>query len=342
VTIGSGICYIADREPESAGHHLLAHGEAAAEADAMNLSKIQKWLLEGDVSIKYQVHRDLMNSEQPALRGRIAAEGWGARLLSLRRRDGHWGRAYYQPKWTSTHYTLLELKHLGTPPQTEAVRQTVAMVLGDEKGTDGGINPSATIKQSDVCLTGMFLNVAAYFRAQEQRLRSVVDFILSQQMADGGFNCQFNRSGAVHSSLHSTLSVIEGIAEYARNGYTYRLKELQAIERESREFILLHRLFRSHRSGAIIDKRMLMLSYPSRWRYDILRALDYFRAAGVGYDARMEDAVAVLLKKRRPDDTWPLQARHPGQTHFEMERVGQASRWNTLRALRVLKHFNAV
>ena len=308
----------------------------------MIADKIINWLLSGDVSIQYQTRQDLLNSDQNRLRERIASEGWGARFLSLRRGDGHWGRAYYQPKWTSTHYTLLDLKNLAISPFTKSIRRTIEVVLESEKGADGGINPSTTIKQSDVCMTGMFLNVAAYFRAEERALRSIVDFILSQQLNDGGFNCQFNRSGAVHSSLHSTISVIEGINEYARNGYTYRLGELQRDERESREFILLHRLFRSDHSGEVIDKKMLRLSYPSRWRYDILRALDYFRAAGVAYDRRMEDAIAVLLRKRRPDGTWPLQAGHPGQTHFEMEQTGAPSRWNTLRALRVLKHFEII
>jgi hypothetical protein len=303
--------------------------------------EIINWLLSGDVSIQYQTRRDLLDSDQGSLKERIATEGWGGRFLSLRRRNGHWGKAYYQPKWTSTHYTLLDLKNLAIPPSTQPICQTIEMVLENEKGTDGGINPSVTIERSDVCLTGMFLNVASYFRAEERVLRSIVDFILSQQLNDGGFNCQFNRSGAVHSSLHSTLSVIEGINEYTKNGYTYRLGALQRAERQSREFILRHRLFRSDHSGEVIDERMLRLSYPSRWRYDILRALDYFRDAGVSYDRRMEDAITVLLNKRRSDGTWPLQARHPGQTHFEMEQTGSPSRWNTLRALRVLKHFDA-
>jgi len=298
-----------------------------------------KWLLEGDVSIQYQVKRDLLDADQSKLRERIASEGWGAKFLSLRRSDGHWGQGYYRPKWNSTHYTLLDLKNLAISPHTKSIQQSIEIVLKNAKGADGGINPAVTIKQSDVCVNGMFLNVASYFRANQQELSSLVDFILAQQMADGGFNCEFNRSGAVHSSLHSTLSVVEGISEYVRNGYTYRSQDLLAAERQSREFILQHRLFRSDKSGRIIDKKMLMLSYPSRWRYDILRALDYFRAAGVGYDARMADAIGVLLKKRKANNTWPLQARHPGQTHFEMEKVGQPSRWNTLRALRVFKHF---
>jgi hypothetical protein len=117
------------------------------------------------------------------------------------------------------------------------------------------------------------------------------------------------------------------------------VKELQAVELAAREFILQHRLFRSDRTGAIIDKKMLMLSYPSRWRYDILRALDYFQQAGIKYDTRMDDAFEILLKKRGADGRWPLQARIPGQAHFEMEKTGGPSRWNTLRALRVLNHF---
>jgi hypothetical protein len=196
------------------------------------------------------------------------------------------------------------------------------------------------IKNSDVCINGMFLNYAAYFRTDETVLKSIIDFLISEQMKDGGFNCYSNRKGAVHSSLHTTLSVLEGILEYSHNGYAYRLSALRKAEQEAQEFILQHKLFQSHQTGNIIDPKMLMLSHPSRWRYDILRSLDYFQFAEVEYDARMTPAIDVLLKKRLSDNRWPLQARHPGTTHFEMEKTGQPSRWNTLRALRVLKYFS--
>lgn len=300
-----------------------------------------EWLLKGDVSIQYQVHRDLFSSESTRLRQRIAKEGWGARFLSRRNPDGHWGRSFYQPKWTSTHYTILDLKNLGVSPKNKQVKQTLSLILQDLKSPDGGVLPIGLDKKSDVCLNGMLLNYAAYFGARQEELKSVVDFLISEHMKDGGFNCYSNRrGGAVHSSLHSTISVAEGIQEYSRNGYRYQLKALQSAEAEAREFVLQHKLFRSDHTGQTIDKKMLMLSYPSRWRYDILRALDYFCLAGVKYDPRMDDAIDVLLKKKRADNRWPLQAKHPGQTHFEMEEVGQASRWNTLRALRVLDYFD--
>jgi len=303
------------------------------------MDQIIDWLLEGDVAIQHQVQRDLLDSKQPQLRQRIATEGWGARFLSFRHKDGHWGRAFYQPKWTSTHYTLLDLKHLGISPENEEIRQSIRLILQNHRGKDGGINPSATIKHSDVCINGMFLNYACYFQLPGDGLVSIVDFLIPEHMLDGGFNCRSNRSGAVHSSLHSTISVLEGILEYKNNGYTYRLPELVKIERQAREFIMQHRLYRSDRTGETIDKRMLMLSYPSRWYYDILRALDYFQIAGVRYDTRMADALEVLRAKRRVDKKWPLQNRHPGQTHFEMEKTGGPSRWNTLRALRVLTRY---
>lgn len=304
----------------------------------MEPGQISEWLLDSDVSIRYQVNRDLLDIELPELRELIAYEGWGARLLASRGKNGHWGLGFYQPKWTSSHYTLLDLKNLSVTRQ-ETIRATIDKIIRDDIGPDGGVNPSRLVSKSDVCINGMFLNYATYFGANEEDLKSVADFILSQQLPDGGFNCQLNRKGAQHSSLHSTLSVIEGILEYKNNGYTYKLGELLKAEEESRQFMLEHRLYKSHRTGEIIDPKMLMLSYPSRWRYDILRALDYFRAARVEYDNRMDDALEVLIKKRRPDKTWPLQCRHSGQSHFEMEPVGKPSRWNTLRALRVLKHF---
>jgi hypothetical protein len=307
----------------------------------MDREELVAWLLQGDVSIQYQTRRDLQGADDPVLQQRIAREGWGERFLRRRRTDGHWGRAYYQPKWTSTHYTLLDLKNLGISSGTEVIRQTIRMVLENEKGGDGGINPSSTIRASDMCINGMVLNFASYFGADEGALASLVDLILAQVMPDGGFNCERTRGGAVHSSLHTTISVAEGIAEYAARGYTYRLAELRAAQASSHEFMLAHRLFRSDHTGAVIDGKMLMLSYPSRWHYDILRALDYFGAAGQPFDPRMEEALQILRRKRRRDGTWPLQARHPGELHFEMEQPGRPSRWNTLRALRVLMRYDS-
>lgn len=300
---------------------------------------VVEWLLQGDVSIQYQVHRDLLGSEHQSLWQRIEKEGWGARFLSCRAENGHWGRGFYQPKWTSTHYSLLDLKNLAIWPDNREIGQTLNLVLKNNRGADGGIVHRTHAERSDVCLNGMFLNYACYFRVAEKGLESIVDFLISQQMKDGGFNCHSNSCGAVHSSLHTSLSVAEGILEYTKNGYRYRIDKLLEAERGCREFMLQHRLLRSDRTGEIIDKKMLMLSFPSRWRYDILRALDYFRMAAVDHDIRMDDAVRILLKKRRNDGTWPLQARHPGRSHFEMEKPGSPSRWNTLRALRVLKHF---
>lgn len=298
------------------------------------------WLLEGDVSIQYQVYRDLLSSERPDLRERIATEGWGARFLSFRKKEGHWGQRFYQPKWISTHYTLLDLKNLAISPNNKPIRDSISQVLQSLKGPDGGILPIGAEKKSDVCVNGMFLNYAAYFGMGEESLGSIVDFLITEQLEDGGFNCNSNTRGASHSSMHSTISVLEGILEYVKNGYQYRLEELQKAAEESRLFLLQHSLFRSDRSGEVIDKRWLMLSYPSRWKYDVLRALDYFQMAGINYDPRMQDALDLLKKKRRNDQKWPVQAKHPGQTHFEMEQTGGPSRWNTLRALRVLRHFD--
>ncbi len=306
----------------------------------LELNEIVDWLMAGDVAIQYQTQRDLFADDGPDLQARIATEGWGARFLEARGADGHWGRGFYQPKWISTHYTLLDLRYLELSPDHPAGRDTVDVILRDQKGADGGINPAGTIKQSDVCVNGMFLTYACYFGAREADLHSVVDFVIEQHMGDGGFNCRANRQGAVHSSMHSTISVLEGIMAYEQGGYRYRLDELLYQAELGRDFLLQHQLFRSDRTGEVIDRRMLMLSFPSRWYYDILRALVYFAAAGVPYDPRMQPALDVLKAKRRKDGRWPVQAKHPGQTHFDMEKAGGPSRWNTLRALNVMSAFD--
>ena len=297
-----------------------------------------KWLLEGDVSIQYQTWRDLLDVEKPKLQRRIAKEGWGAQFISKRNNDGHWGQRYYQPKWTSSHYTILDLRYLNIHPDDIDISGIINELI-EGIGEDGGIYPIGFGKAADVCLNGMFLYYACYFGVKLKDIKSVVDFLLREQMDDGGFNCMSNRKGARHSSLHTTLSVLEGILEYRKNGFSYRVNELKKAEEESREFILEHRLYKSSSTGETINQSMITLHYPPRWYSDILRSLDYFRSAGCSFDERMQDAVYVIMKKRKKDGKWPLQAHHPGKRHFEMETVGQPSRWNTLRALRVLKHF---
>jgi len=305
----------------------------------MNNQQIIKWLLEGDVSVRYQVHRDLLLTKRNDLQKRISQEGFGAKLLSKRNSDGHWGQKFYQPKWTSTHYTLMDLKNLGIEQHHPLIKQSIDLILQNEKAGDGGILPIGKTQMTDLCINGMFLNYASYFKTREEDLVSVVDCILSQIMPDGGFNCRSNRYETVHSSMHTTISVLEGITEYELNGYKYKLSELIKAKNLAVEFLLLHQLFISDRTGEIIKKDFLKLTYPSRWRYDILRALDYFQHAHTKWDDRINPAIQVLLKKRNKDATWNVQAKHPGQVHFEMEKAGKPSRWNTLRVLRVFKHF---
>ncbi|MFY0642851.1 MAG: hypothetical protein JXR19_00135 [Bacteroidia bacterium] len=307
----------------------------------MNNQQIIEWLNAGDISIQYQVHRDLLGVERKDLQYRIDKEGWGSQLLSCRNSNGHWGQRFYQPKWTSTHYTLLDLRNLNIPPQNEKVRETIKQVITTGKSDDGGIRlgPSTQV-HGDLCVNGMFLNYASYFGSKEQDLSSVVDSILTEIMPDGGFNCRTTRSGATHSSLHTTLSVLEGLLEFLNAGYSYRSKEILNAKTSAEEFILKHQLFISDRTGEVINQEFLRLPYPARWKYNILRALDYFRNAEAKWDSRMGPAINVLLNKRKKNGTWNLQAKHPGQVHVEMEKAGKASRWNTLISLRVLKHFN--
>lgn len=305
----------------------------------MNEDEVISWLIEGDVSIQYQVYRDLLNVDKPGIRDKIGQEGWASLILSFRKPDGQWGQGFYAPKWTSTHYTLLDLKNLNLPPGNKIIDETLHKIFRNNKGSDGGINPSGTVKQSDVCINGMVINYACYFKVMEDDLKSIIDFLLSQKMPDGGFNCRSNRQGAVHSSMHSTMSVLEGIQEYERIGYSYRLDELKQVQGTSEEFLLNHNLFKSDKTGEIININFLKLRYPCRWYYDILRAMDYFQLARREYDHRMGEAIKVIVAKRTKSGKWHLASNHPGKTHIEMEKPGNPSRWNTLRALRVLKHF---
>jgi hypothetical protein len=335
------------------GHRRLTSGksrpEKAAKGMALTAAQDQRrsqwvepvidWLIGGDPAIEFQARRDLLGDtagKAKSAQARISVEGWGKRLLAARRKAGHWGDRFYQPKWTSSHYTLLDLRNLEIDRRHPLIRDSIHQIVITEKKPDGGIGPGVEIAASDVCVNGMFLNYAAYFGEAEDELRSIVDFLISQLMLDGGFNCRLNRSGARHSSLHSTLSVLEGIQEYAAAGYRYRVAELLEIAKRSREFILLHRFYRSDRTGQVIHPSFLRFTYPPRWRYHVLRALEHFVDAGEPYDRRMADALGEVIRRRRPDGRWNAVAGHAGKVHFTMEKPRQPGRWATLAACRVI------
>jgi hypothetical protein len=314
--------------------------------------KAIEWLLSGDPAIRWQVLQDLIGAPRRAAereRMRISREGWGARLLAEQDREGTWAGGQssdgglYSPKWTSTTYTMLMLRDFGLAPNNRQVRKACKLLLDDGIRRDGGINYGIWAKwreQSETCVTGMVLSILSYFEYEDARLHQVAGHLLNEQMPDGGWNCR-RSSGATHASVHTTISVLEGLRHYERH-CGRGIHALRTAQRRGREFLLAHRLFRSHRTGEIIKPAFIKFSFPPRWHYDILRALDYFQAANAPRDKRLTDAIEIVHRSRRPDGRWPLQSRYRGKTYFELERLGAASRWNTLRALRVLKWWSGV
>jgi hypothetical protein len=181
----------------------------------------------------------------------------------------------------------------------------------------------------------MVLSILSYFELDDDRLDTIADHLLDQQMPDGGWNCR-RPSGATHSSVHTTISVLEGLRHYELHRKR-KLRTVRVAQQRGREFLLVHRLFRSHRTGEIIKPIFLRFSFPPRWHYDILRALDYFQAVNAPRDGRLAEAIDILRSKQGEDGCWPLENSYRGKTYFELEPLGAPGRWNTLRAMRVLK-----
>ncbi len=207
---------------------------------------------------------------------------------------------------------------------------------------DGGVNWGVTARRTErgeTCVTGMMLSLACYFGLDDARLDTVAEHLLGEQMPDGGWNCQRAR-GATHASVHTTILALEGLRQYELHGGAHP-SWAGAAQARGREFLLVHRLFRSHRTGAVIHPQLTRFFFPPRWHYDILRALDHFQAVAAPRDERLAEAIAVVRERRGPDGRWRLPAPYPGRTFFELERPGQPSRWNTLRALRVLRWWEA-
>ena len=301
-----------------------------------------QWLLAGDPAIRWQTLRDLVGAaEHTVLREqrKVARAGWGARLLAKQDPEGTWAGGLssdgglYHPKWISTTYTMLLLRDFGLPATNRQARRACALLLDQGLQRDGGINYGWST--SETCVTGMVLSILSAFEHDDDRLETVADHLLDQQMPDGGWNCR-RRFGATHASVHTTISVLEGLRHYELHRRR-KVGAVRAAQRLGREFLLVHRLFRSHRTGEIIKPIFIRFSFPPRWHYDILRALDYFQAVNAPRDPRLGEAIDIVRSTRSNDGRWPLQNCYKGKTYFDLERLGAPSRWNTLRALRVLK-----
>ena len=296
------------------------------------------WLLNGDHPIRWQTLKDLTASPKTKIfaeRKNIALEGWGKKLLSYQNRDGKWADSLYNQKWISTTYTMMLLKNLGLMPGNKQAQKACKVLLDEGAYDDGGINYFRDYEHSETCVTGIILSILTYFNYDDARIKSLAFYLLKQQMKDGGWNCQ-SYNGATHSSFHTTINVLEGWLEYQKNHEPSNQKISNSIKRGI-EFLLIHRLFKSHRTGNIVNSNITRFSFPTGWRYDVLRALDFFQAYNAEKDKRLNDAVELVIKRRTVDGRWLLQNRHPGKYFFVMEKIGKPSRWNTLRALRVLK-----
>jgi hypothetical protein len=261
--------------------------------------------------------------------------------LAKQGRSGRWAGGaspdvgLYTPKWTSTTYTLLLLRDFGLAHDNAQARTGCTILLDRGLQSDGGVNFGASAKRhgtGETCITGMVLSLLSHFELDDARVDAIADHLLVKQMSDGGWNC---RRAATHSSMNTTISALEGLRLYEVHRRK-RVPAMRAAQQRGREFLLEHRLFRSHRTGAIIKPEFMRFAFPPRWHYDVLRALDYFRSVDASRDPRLAEAVSLVQEHRRPDGRWALENSYSGKTFFPLESRGGPSRWNTLRALRVL------
>jgi hypothetical protein len=303
-------------------------------------SRVIDWLLDADASIRWQVMRDLTGAPAEivsAERTRVASEGWGARLLDQQRPDGQWGDGAATPFWWSNMYSLLFLRDLGLDPAGERARAAIDRVRENVTwGPEFGNSPFFE-GEVEPCINGRVVALGAYFGQRTDRL---VDRLLSEQLEDGGWNCEAER-GSVRSSFHTTICVLEGLLAF-ENAFGTRTPVREA-RRRAEHYLLERRLLRRLSTGEIIDSAWTRFGFPPLWHYDVLRALDYLRAAGVPPDERVAEGVSAVRSRRQSDGRWLLDVRYRDTLYEELAGpVGAPNRWITLRALRVLQWYATV
>ena len=323
------------------------------------------WLLDGDPAIRWQVMRDLAGAPDRVVvaeRARVAVEGWGARLLALQQPHGQWpagtpafpseaAEKWWRslgparqgtlfPAWTSTTWSLALLRAFGLDPDSAAARHAVGLVRENVQWEHDAEPFFAG--ETEPCINGRVVALGAYFGVD---VAAVVRRLLGEQMADGGWNCE-QENGSARGSFHTTIDVLEGLLEYERAAGAP--PDVTKARLHGQEYLLERRLFRRLSTGQPVgqDRKTgrpaawTRFSYPVFWHYDVLRGLDYLRAAGAAPDDRATEAIELVRSKRDADGRWPLENPHPGELHFAIDDgEGKPSRWNTLRAMRVLRWY---
>jgi hypothetical protein len=295
-----------------------------------------KWLLDSDPAIRWQVMRDLTGEAPGAIaaeRARVATEGWGAQLLALQSAAGNWGGPKEDRGLLITLYSLVVLKDLGLDPASKQARKMIDRV--DKRLVFKPLDNRPFLHgETEPCINGRILGLGSYFKEPNDALASQ---LLGEQLEDGGWNCEAPKSR--RSSFHTTICVLEGLLEYERAGR--KSAAVTKARKRAENYLLERGMFRSLRTGKVIDKRWLRFSFPTFWHYDVLRGLDYLRNAGVKPDSRVREAIEVVIKRRHQNGRWPLNRIHPEYIPLQMETdIGTASRWNSLRALRVLRWYS--
>jgi hypothetical protein len=294
-----------------------------------------KWLLDSDPAIRWQVMRDLTGEAPDAIaaeQSRVATEGWGAQLLALQSPAGNWGGPNEDRGLLVTLYTLVVLKDLGLDPVSKEARKMIDRV--DKRLVFKPLNNRPFLHgETEPCINGRILAIGAYFKEPNDALANQ---LLGEQLEDGGWNCEAPTSR--RSSFHTTICVLEGLLDYERSGR--KSAAVTKARKKAENYLLERRMFRSLRTGEVIDKRWLRFSFPTFWHYDVLRGLDHLRNAGIKPESRVRDAIETVIDRRHQNGRWPLNLLYPEYIPLEMETgVGRASRWNTLRALRVLRWY---
>ena len=300
---------------------------------------ILDWLAAGDPAIRWQVERDLLDRATATWeesRTHVGRAGWGRRLLDLQDQGGTWGGGLYSPKWISTTYTLLLLRRLGLAPSNDEAIVGCERLLDDADWVEGGVSYWSGRSLAERCVNGMVLSLVSYFDVRDPRADSIAELLLSVSMPDGGWNCR-DHCGDTHSSFHTTISVLEGLLEWKRRSGD---SDADTAIARGHEFLLDHRMYRSHRTGKAISGEWTAFHFPPRWHYDVLRGLDHLQDAGAVPDPGAADAVELVRTRCRPDGCWAKGPQYSGNTFFTLEPGRVPGRWNTLRALRVLKWWN--
>ena len=319
-----------------------------------------EWLLEPDnPSVTYLTLTEILgkpenNSQVKKSKIDIMKKGPVPKILAKQNDEGYWGIAedfYMRSKYKGTVWSLIILAELGADGRDERIKKTCEFLLKISQDYESGgfshrgnFNSGGNHNDIIPCLSGnMVWTMIRFGYLNDLRVQKAINWLIKHQRYDDGiaqapegWPYRYEKCWGTHTCHMGIVKTLKALAEIPPNK---RSKSVNNTIENSVNYLFKHHLYKkSHDLSQVGHQDWIKFGFPRLWQTDALEMLEILINLDY-YDKRMQDAVDLIVNKQNNEGKWNMERTFNGRFQTSIEPKGKPSKWNTLKALKVLKRF---